>query len=76
MLTEQEVHYFKTFGFLILRQVFDQDELKTINEEFEHALTTAYRHAPFDVRVGIGCPCWDRIRPFSRTCWKISGFAG
>lgn len=48
MLTEQEVHYFKTFGFLILRQVFDQDELKTINEEFEHALTAAYRHAPFD----------------------------
>jgi len=48
MLTEQQVNHFKTFGFLIFRQAFSPDELKTIHAEFEHALTSAYRHAPFD----------------------------
>lgn len=48
MLTEQQVNHFNTFGFLIFRQLFSPEEMKTINAEFEHALTAAYRHAPFD----------------------------
>ena len=54
MLTEQQITHFQTFGFLIFRQVFNPDEVKTINVEFEHALTEAYCHAPFDgTRVGV-----------------------
>ncbi|MCZ6676313.1 MAG: phytanoyl-CoA dioxygenase family protein [Candidatus Poribacteria bacterium] len=48
MLTEQQINHFQTFGFLIFRQVFSPDELKTINAEFERTLTEAYRHTPFD----------------------------
>ena len=48
MLTEQQVSHFNTFGFLIFRQLFSPDELKTISAEFEHTLTSAYRHDPFD----------------------------
>lgn len=48
MLTQQQVFHFNTFGFLIFRQMFSPDEIKTINVEFRAALEAAYRHAPFD----------------------------
>jgi hypothetical protein len=48
MLTEQQIMHFNTFGFLIFRQLFSPDELRTCDAEFHHALETAYRHAPFD----------------------------
>ena len=34
MLTEQQIKHFHTLGFLVFRQVFNQDELNTIHEEF------------------------------------------
>ena len=58
MLSEQQVNHFNTFGFLIFRQLFSPEEMKTINAEFEHALTSAYRHAPLMVRIDIGCGRW------------------
>ena len=48
MLSEQQITDFHTFGFLIIRQLFSPDELQTINAEFDFALDTSYRHAPFD----------------------------
>ena len=48
MLTEQQLIHFQTFGFVILRGLFGQDELRTINAEFESAMESEYRHAPFD----------------------------
>ena len=48
MLTEQQVTYFKLFGFLVMRQVFTPEELDTIDVEFKHALDSAYRDDPFD----------------------------
>ena len=48
MLTEQQVTYFKTFGFLVMRQVFTPQELDTIDAEFKHSLDSLYRHKPFD----------------------------
>ncbi|MBI4552346.1 MAG: phytanoyl-CoA dioxygenase family protein [Candidatus Latescibacteria bacterium] len=48
MLTEEQVIRFQTFGFLIFRQLFSPDELRTIDAEFTHALESAYHHAPFD----------------------------
>ena len=48
MLTEQQIKHFHTLGFLIFRQLLNQDELNRIQEEFEAAMAAAYRHAPFD----------------------------
>ena len=48
MLTEQQVVHFSTFGFLVFRQMFSPDELKIIHAEFDQALESAYRHAPFN----------------------------
>jgi hypothetical protein len=48
MLTEQQIAHFRTFGFLIFRQHFSPDEVRTIRTEVRHGMETAYRHAPFD----------------------------
>ena len=48
MLTEQQLIHFQTFGFVILRGLFGPDELRTINAEFESAMESEFRHAPFD----------------------------
>ena len=48
MLTQEQINHFQTFGFLTFRQLFSQDELKTIHTEFEAAMTEAFRDDPFD----------------------------
>ena len=48
MLTQPQIKHFHTLEFLVFRQLFSQDELNTIHEEFEAAMESAYRHAPFD----------------------------
>ncbi len=35
ILTESQVEHFNTFGFIVRRNVFTTDEIKTINEEFD-----------------------------------------
>ncbi|MDP6042230.1 MAG: phytanoyl-CoA dioxygenase family protein [Candidatus Latescibacteria bacterium] len=64
MLTEKQIHYFNTFGFVILRQVFTQDELQTINAEYKHRLETAYQHAPFDGTQRHWVPMLESDTPF------------
>ena len=34
MITEQQVYFFKTFGFLVLKNVLTPAEIKNINKEF------------------------------------------
>ncbi len=48
MLSEEQLFHFKTFGFLVMREVFTSDELHTLNTEFEARLESAYTHMPFD----------------------------
>ena len=48
MLTQEQVDHFDTFGFIILRNVFTEAELATLNDEFERGLNAAYTDTPFD----------------------------
>ena len=48
MLTAEQLRQFKTFGFVILRSVFTNDEIKTIREEFDHRAAEASSYEPFD----------------------------
>ena len=48
MLTTQQKHFFDTFGFLIIRDLFKKDEVKTIEEEFNNRATVASNFEPFD----------------------------
>ena len=48
MLTEQQLSHFNTFGFVIFRQLFNPDELKTINAEVELRLSLTKRYTSPD----------------------------
>ncbi len=48
MLSDKEQLHYRTFGFVLMRQLFTADELETLNAEFIQALEAAYRHLPFD----------------------------
>ena len=43
MLTEQQLTYFNTFGFITLRGLFSVDEIKIFNEEFQLKLESKLR---------------------------------
>ena len=48
MLTAEQVRFFHTFGFVVLRDVFTADELKTIRREFDYRAAVASSYEPFD----------------------------
>lgn len=64
MLTDAQITHFRTFGFLVFRQLFTETELATIHAEFEHGLGTAYRHLPFDGTLRHWVPMMGPETPF------------
>mgnify|MGYP001178493911 CR=1 FL=1 len=48
MLTEEQVLFFDTFGFVVLKNVFTPDEMKIIQNEFDHRATVASHYERFD----------------------------
>ena len=48
MLSNEQYQHFQTFGFILLRQFFSSDEVKTLREEFEKGLNLVYKDRPFD----------------------------
>ena len=46
MLTEQQITFFNTFGFIILRKVFSDEELAIMDDEFETSLKTIQGERP------------------------------
>ena len=65
MLTEQQVSHFSTFGFVILRQMLNPDELKTINAEVELRLSGTKRYtSPDDEPAYMSWPNLGPETPF------------
>lgn len=48
MLTPEQKKYFDTFGFIILRDIFTPEDVKTIRSEFDVAAKRASEFEPFD----------------------------
>tara|TARA_B100001123_G_scaffold76568_1_gene86518 strand:- start:103 stop:645 length:543 start_codon:yes stop_codon:yes gene_type:complete len=48
MLSEQELIHFRTFGFVVLRQLFTAEEVETLRGEYELELDRVYQDQPFD----------------------------
>ena len=48
MLSEDQMAHFKTFGFVVMRSVLTEDELKTVQAEFDHRAAVASGYEPFD----------------------------
>ena len=47
MLTDFQLAHFRTFGFVVLRNLFTSDEVETLRVEYEAELARVYAHAPF-----------------------------
>ena len=50
-LTDDEIHFFNAFGFLVLRRHFTTDEMERIDAEFTHGMNLTYKDSPFDGSV-------------------------
>jgi hypothetical protein len=48
LLTPEQLRFFHTFGYIVLKQVFSPQEMKTIGAEFDGALAANYPDRPFD----------------------------
>lgn len=76
MLTEKQVFHFKTFGFLVLRDIFTSDELRRLNAEFESKLESAYAHMPFDGTKRHWVPMLGPETPFYAGLLEDPRFSG
>ncbi len=83
MLTDQQLLHYQTFGFVILRRLFDSEEMATISEEFERGLNAAYAHASFDgserqfvTMLGPETPFFQGILEDPRFCEAAEQFYG
>lgn len=47
-LTEDQLRYYQTFGYIVLKRLFSPEEVKTIQREVNHAMAVQYAHKPFD----------------------------
>ena len=47
MLTDVQFQHYQTFGFIVLRDFFTQDEVGILRNEFEEELNLVYEHEPF-----------------------------
>ena len=48
MLTQEQLAHFRTFGFVILKDLFTPDEVDTLNAEFDRASERASSYVPFE----------------------------
>lgn len=47
-LNEEQLNYYRTFGYIVVRQLFTAADIQTIAKEFEQAMAEQYPHKPFD----------------------------
>ncbi|MBI2192352.1 MAG: phytanoyl-CoA dioxygenase family protein [Planctomycetes bacterium] len=47
-LTDDQLRFYKTFGYVVLRGFFTPEEVQIIQREVSHAMTVQYAHKPFD----------------------------
>ena len=66
MITEQQIHQFHTFGFLVLKNMLTEDELKIVNEEFEKGLAKKNKSELFaGARVQLNWSNLESHSPFT-----------
>ena len=75
MLTEEQLHYFKAFGFVIMRSVLSEDELERIQAEFDRRAAVVSSHEPFDGTKRHNFNMMGDATPFFASLMEDSRFA-
>ena len=73
MLTAGQMRQFKTFGFVVMRNVLTTDELKKIRSEFDHRSAVASSYDPFDGSKAHTFDMMGMTLPFAPRFWKTQG---
>ena len=63
-LRDDQILFFRTFGYLVFRDFFSAEELKTIHGEFDYKMTEQYPGQPYDGSRRYWAPLLDDDTPF------------
>ena len=63
-LDDDQLMFFRTFGYVVLKQLFTNEELALIDREFANAMEEQYPHRPYDGTVRHWTPMMDEATPF------------
>ena len=73
-LSEDQLLYFRTFGYLLLPQLLNVNDLSILGDELDHGLSIQFPETPFDG----SCRQWTRLTdentPFSASLMENSRF--
>ena len=73
-LTDAQLDFYKTFGYVVLKGVFSTTELGAIREEFDFMLKDQYSHTPYDGSVRHWTPMMDEDTPVLANLMEDSRF--
>ena len=76
MLSDKQIVYFHTFGFLILRQLLSAGEMATINDEFIRRLESANPDHPFDATTRVSASLMGQDTPLLASLVMDQRFLG
>jgi hypothetical protein len=74
VLTDSQLHFFKTFGYLVLRQLLTQGDLETIADELDAGLAAQFPHKPFDGTQRHWTRMTDEVTPFFASLMEDARF--
>ena len=63
-LKQNQLHFFKTFGYAVLRKLLKPDELEIIGGEHRDGLAAAFPEEPFDGTLGQWTRMMNEETPF------------
>ena len=63
-LKQTQLHFFKTFGYVVLRKLLKQDELDVISQEHRDGLAAAFPEEPFNGTLGQWTRMMNEETPF------------
>lgn len=63
-LDDDQLKFFQTFGYVVLKQLFTKEELALIDREFAGAMEEQYPHRPYDGTARHWSPMMDGETPF------------
>lgn len=63
-LTDEQLRFYNTFGYLVRKAVFSPAEVETINRELEQTMEEQYSHQPFDGTKRHWTAMMDESTPF------------
>lgn len=75
-LTTDQINCFRTFGYLVFRNLFSADELAVINREFDQAMTSQYTHSPYNGTKRHWTVMMDEETPFFASLLEDPRFLG